>query len=280
MNTTIIRLGRRFLRKMSYDHVSAFAAQVTLFTVMSFFPFVMFLLTLIQYLPIAQSEMLSIVVNILPSTFHSVSVSLITEIYHKSNGAVISITAITAIWSASRAFLSIIKGLNSVYGIHETRNYFLLRIVASFYTFLFALVLIISLGILVFGNRIYLLISDKLTWINELLIFIISIRMLVGLLLLTIFFLFLFKFIPNRPTTFLEELPGALISSTGWIGFAFIFSIYVDKFSNYSYMYGSLTTAVLVMLWLYICMNIMFFGAEINIFIKNLNIKIIKPQKL
>jgi membrane protein len=125
--------------------------------------------------------------------------------------------------------------------------------------------LVITLSILVFGNQLFLWIQGKIPVLSELALFIISIRTIVGLCLLTLFFLLLYVVIPNRKTRVFQELPGAFISAVGWMGFSYLFSYYVDNMGNYTNTYGSLTAVVIFMLWFYFCMYILFIGAEINV---------------
>ena len=71
----------------------------------------------------------------LPTGINSMVISIIDEIYRSSLSiTLISVTAITTLWSAGKGFLAIIRGLNSVYEIKESRNYFFLRITATIYT--------------------------------------------------------------------------------------------------------------------------------------------------
>ena len=84
-----------------------------------------------------------------------------------------------------------------------------------------------------------------------------------------LFFTLMFMTLPGRKTSFFAELPGSILASAGWLGFSYLFSFYIDNFSNYSATYGSLTAIVLCMLWFYSCMYIMFIGAEINQVLSN-----------
>lgn len=261
---TSISFIKSMALKMKDDFITAFSAQAAFFIIISFFPFVMFLLTLIQSVYTESTLMLTFT-SIIPEAFDSYVISIISEIYDKTSGTVISVTAITTLWSASRAFLSIVKGFNSVYDIEETRNYFKLRIIATFYTLIFALMLIVSLGFLVFGNQIYIEISASFPVLNKLALLIISLRTIVGLCVLTLFFTVLYIAIPDRKTRVWSEVPGALLAAFGWMGFSYLYSYYIDHMSNYSNMYGSLTAIVLLMLWLYFCMYILFVGAEFNV---------------
>jgi membrane protein len=270
-----------FTRKIRDDNVAAFSAQAAFFIMISIFPFLMFLLTLIQYLPVNESTVLIIINDFFPSTLSPLLISFVTEVYDKGSTAIISITVLSALWSASRGFLALVRGLNSVYEIKETRNYFKLRFASTLYTFVFALVLIISLLILVFGNRLFMWIESLFPVLSDFALFIISLRTFIALAILILFFLMLFVVIPNRKSKFMNELPGAIIAATGWMIFSYLYSYYIDNMSNFSNMYGSLTAIVLLMLWLYFCMYILFIGGEINDVLasKNLRDALKNPEK-
>ena len=85
-----------------------------------------------------------------------------------------------------------------------------------------------------------------------------------SLLLFTIYFAFLYYFIPGRHALFREELPGAILSSFLWISFSYLYSFYVDTWGTISSIYGSLTSIVFLMLWLYFCITFLFLGALLN----------------
>lgn len=258
-----------FLRKLRQDTVSAFAAQTAFFVILSFFPFVIFLLTLLNYLPVPLEQILRVVKSFLPATLHEFADPLMEEVFTDTTKALLSVSAITALWSASRGFLVIIQGLNAVYGNRETRNYFVVRVCAVFYTLIFAVVLILTLLLLVFGNQIYLQIQSRLPVLEHTALLVISLRTVIFLLALTVYFLLLYLIIPNRKSGFFDELPGAILSAAGWLGFSYLYSFYIDNLSNFSAMYGSLTAIVLCMIWLYACMYIMFIGAELNVVVSD-----------
>ena len=86
--------------------------------------------------------------------------------------------------------------------------------------------------------------------------------------MLSVAFLLMYKFLPNRKATLKSQLPGAVISAVAWSVFSLIFSIYLEYF-NVSNMYGSLTTLIMIMLWVYFCMFIVLLGAEINAYFED-----------
>lgn len=257
-----------FTNRLKKDSVSAFSAQAAFFMILSIVPFLSLLLTLIQFLPISEKIVTSVTSDILPSAFSPMITTIIDEVFSKSNGAVISVSAILAVWSAARGVLSIIRGLNSVYHLEEKRNYFVLRFVSAIYTVLFVTAIVLTLLLLVFSNSIYKFFLKQAPVIAGLLAIFIDYKILLTAGLLVIFFLFVYKLVPNEKFQFINLLPGAIISSLSWILFSYAFSLYIDNFSNFSYTYGSLSTIAILMLWVYICMYILFIGAEINIYFK------------
>lgn len=269
MIRSLYEVIRNFSIKTRDDYISAFSAQAAFFIFISFFPFIILLLTLLQYLPITEANLVGTITQYLPTSIKELIVDIIGELYTKTSTTFLSVTAITALWSAARGFLAIIRGVNGVYRIKETRNYFLMRFLASIYTLVFIVLILISFAILVFGNKIYLYIQARVPLLSDLALLIISLRTIVGFCILVVFFLLLYMIFPNRKTRIIQELPGAIVSAAGWMLFSYAYSFYIDNMSNFSYMYGSLAAIVLCMLWVYFCMYILFIGAEINVVLKN-----------
>lgn len=273
MYQPILRLIRAFIKKINNDGISALSAHAAFFVLISFFPFVMFLLTLLSYFPNSSETLPSVNLSFLPSAVSSMIVQAFTELSDRANGTILSVTVVLAIWSASRGILSIMRGLNSIHNIRETRNYIVTRIMATGYTIVFAVLLLVMILIFVFGNQLTLWLVERFPTLGGFALLIISFRTAVGISVLILFFLLIFISLPNRKTSFWCELPGAVLTATGWVGFSFLFSFYVNNFSNYTAIYGSLTAIVLCMLWLYACMYILFIGAEINSILGNPSVR-------
>lgn len=262
----LYRLINGFLNRLKDDHVSAYASQAALFMIMALFPMLILLLNIIRYTPVTKQFLIEIVMTVIPTSFQELAVSIIDDLYQSSNGALLSISVVFTIWSASRGILALIRGFSNITHTKENRNYVLLRLIASVYTVLFILGIVLTLTLLVFGNSLLALIKQHFPLIYDAADWLISSRILYVPVLMTLLFLFMYRLVPNGRKSLLSYLPGALFSSVGWLAFSFFYSYYVDNFSSRSYSYGSLTIIVLLMLWLYICMYIIFIGAEINIY--------------
>ena len=245
---TVFILCRGFAKRLRDSCISAFAGQAALFLIISFFPFIMLLFSLIQFMPFTLEQFQEYTVDFLSPTLNEFVMNVIKEIVAKSSISIISISSITALWSASKGFLSIIRGLNSVYSVDEKRGYVKLRLTTVLYTVVTLIILIATLGLLVFGSTINNWLIELIPQLDEMSGVTLTVRWLIGLCMLILFFMFIYT----------------VFSSLGWLIFSALYSFYIDHLANYSYIYGSLTTVVLLLLWLYFCMYILFLGAAIN----------------
>ncbi len=261
--------GKRIFDKYKKDEVTVYAAQASFFIVISFFPFIMLLLTLIQRIPaVNKSDLLELLVAVVPDMLDSLVIGIVDDLYTKSPATVVSISALVAIWSASRGMLGIERGLNRVYESPQSRGYLIRRLICSGYTILFVVACVASLLLLVLGSSIQRLILRVFPVISNFTQYVMSLRSFLALAVLVIVFTGLYTLVPAGRHSLKSQLPGALFSTLGWIVFSAVFSIYFNNFSNYSYMYGSLTAVVVLMLWLYICICILLIGAELNYYLE------------
>ncbi len=262
---------QRFYKRTKECNISIYSAYATLFILMAIFPFIMVLLTLIQYLPISPELIVDSVSKIMPDNFRPIIEFIVNDLMKNasSKGTLLSITVVTALWSASRGVIGILRGLNAVYRTKEQRNYILQRILATVYTLIFVGIVIVTLTFLVFGNRLQFVIMKYIPMLKNFNAMIVFSRSIVTILLLALFFMVIYKTFPNVKTKWRDQVPGALFASVGWMVLSFFFSIYVDNYAKHSYMYGSLTTIVLLILWLYFCMNLIFIGGSINEFLES-----------
>lgn len=268
----LVKKTQRIYAELTSDHIQAYAAYSALFLIMAFVPFLILLLTIIKHTSLSYELVLSIMEQFIPSaTFRSVE-PIIQEVYSYTGATIISISAVTALWSASKGAMALTKGLNSVYRVNEHRNYIILRLISSIYTFILLILFLLTLVLMVFGNRIRDYLSLAAPFLNNIVNAVVSFRPLIITCILSLFFAALYRFLPDRNARYNRQLPGAFTAALGWSVFSYVFSIYVDSFSSFSYMYGSLTAIIVSMLWLYFCMYIFFIGAAINAMLERKNI--------
>lgn len=259
-----------FTKKCNDDHVAAFGSMSAFFMLLSLFPFLIFFLTLTKIAPFSKDDIINVLTQVISFERESLIRAIVNEIYRKTGASVFTLSVIAALWSSSRGVYSIVIGLNSVYDIDENRNYIVLRIFSIFYTIVFAILIIAMLLLWVFGNVLYNYICGRFPAFEALAGYFIHKRTMFTIVILTLLFMIVYRFVPNRKTvSFGRQLPGALVAAVGWIAVSAGCSFYIGNFNNFSYIYGSLSGMMILLLWLHFCMSMVFYGAEVNYFLEN-----------
>ncbi len=252
---------------MKRDHISESAAQCSYYTILSFIPFVILLITLIQYTGIAPQALFDAISQIIPSSMSEMVLGIVQEVYSKSIGT-ISISIIFTMWSAGKGLYALTTGLQTVYQTKSKKitSYIYLRVKVLLETILFIVMIVMGLTILVFGNGAIDIIKENfgaLENYNQ----ISSILAQLGFIFATfVVFLLLYKFMPKHRVSFKSQVYGALFGAIALNIISFVFSRYLTIFKGFSITYGSLTTLMLVMMWTYSCFYTVFLGAELNKF--------------
>lgn len=247
------------------------AAYAGYFIILALFPALLLILSLLRYTGLQVESLIELIGDFLPGALLDTAEELVFSTYRNSSGVVVGLSAVTALWSASRGIYGLLKGLNAIYGVSENRGYLYTRGISVVYTFAFLLVLLLTLVLHVFGNSIIRLLTMVDNAVLIFLIDLIDLRFFLLLIMQSLLFTVMFMALPNKRNRFMDSLPGGVLSSIGWLVFSDIYSIYVEKFSGYSNIYGSVYAVALSMLWLYCCMSILFYGGALNRFLMERN---------
>ena len=260
---------RDFSAQMKKQNISAFAASTAFFLVLSIVPMLILICTIIPYTPLTEENLVMAVTDLTPDKVDSLVESLIGEVYDKSAG-ILSVAAIATVWSAGKGVLALIRGLNAINGVEGDRNYIVVRLVASLYTIVMLIVLILSLFIMVFGNQLVSLILHRVPQFQVFVSFLMNFRFLLVWDILTMLFSAVYGYVPNEKLAIGEQVPGATFPAVGWSVFSWGFSMYVGRSDSYS-IYGSLSLIIIVMVWMYFCMYIIMVGAYLNRYFRSVN---------
>lgn len=256
----------KFCNDINKDNISLYAGQSAFFTILSAVPFLMLVIFCIKYIISADIlSIISMVSKAFPDPVSTYVRRIIIEVFYKTDSlAVLSVTIVSALWSASRGTMAIYSGLNNLFGYTKTDNWFASRIISFFYTILFVLVIAATIVVLVFGNAILTFADSEFKVAHYVLLILFRNKIPIFFVLFVLAFASLYSFLPQKKMKFAKQLPGAVATAIGWIGFSYGFSIYVMHFSRYSFLYGSITAIMLLMLWTYFCIYMLLLGAEIN----------------
>ena len=140
------------VRAVQSLRVPLYAANACYFIVLAMFPALLLLLGLLQYTPLEVERLGEMIQGLLPEALWEGAEELILLTYDNTSGALVGVSAVTAVWSASRGIFGVLTGLNAIYGVSESRGYFYTRLISIVYTFAFLLILVLTLGLHVFGT--------------------------------------------------------------------------------------------------------------------------------
>jgi membrane protein len=250
--------------KVRRDDIFALASQLAYYLVLSFFPFLIFLLTLVGFINLNSKEVLEGLRTILPISVMELTEATILEVLGSQNTGLLGVSIILAVWTASSGFRAVIKGINKAYNIHEERTYIRRAMVSFISTIALALTVLIALASLVFGKVIGNYLIEMLPFKEAIGLIWNVLRYGVIIFILIFVFATIYRYTPSKKLKWKEVLPGAIFSTIGWLLISIIFSFYINNYNNYSRFYGSLAAVFILMIWLFLSSIIFMFGVEIN----------------
>ncbi|WP_343765322.1 YihY/virulence factor BrkB family protein [Clostridium malenominatum] len=264
---SIVSNFKALIKRVIDDEVPMLASQLSYSLLLSFFPFLIFLITLIGYSAIDGEIMLAQISNAFPESTYELIRSTVLEVFNTKNTNLMSFSIVFTIWTASSGFRSVIKGINKAYDEKEKRSLLKVIIISIISTLALGFLIIITMLLLVFGEMLGSFLIYKLGLSNYYNFIWNIIRY--GIIILSMIFIFtiIYRYIPSRRLRFKEVIPGAIFTTLGWIITSFGFAFYVNNFGNYSKIYGSIGAVIILLTWLYFTSIIIIIGGEINAFI-------------
>ena len=267
---------RDFNWQMTKKNISAFAASTAFFLFLSIVPMLIMVCTIIPYTPLTEEDLVEAVTDLTPDQVDGLAESLISDIYKESAG-VLSVALTATLWSASKGVMALMRGLNAINGVEENRNYFVVRVIASFYTIVMLIVVVLSLFLMVFGDQLVNLTLHRFPQLKQLVSFIMNFRFIFVWAVLSVLFAAVYAYVPDKKLAFREQIPGAVFSAVVWSVFSWAFSYYVTYGNTYG-IYGSLSIIIIVLLWMYFCMYIIMIGAYLNRYFEPVNRAILNTK--
>ena len=246
------------------DEVTALGAQLTYYLILSMFPFLIFVLTLISLTPITREQVLENLIALMPESSHEMVIDIVVETVKDSSNALLSAGMLGTIWTASSGVMALFRGINKAYDAEENRPFWKVRLFAIWYMLVFAFLLFLTLVLLVFGE---IIVEKVAEWIPLPVTFQQVwpvVRLTIPFVMMIVVFAVLYKQAPNYKVNWIQALPGALFSTCLWIGTSLVFSYYVENFANYSGTYGSIGGIIVLLIWLYISSIVVILGGEVN----------------
>jgi membrane protein len=260
----------KLIKRYKNHDISAYAALMAFFLTLSFFPFMIILFAVLGQLSLDTNLIISALELFFPPEVHGLVMEFIRQNIILQDFSVLSLSVIGALWSSSRGIRALMLSLNMAYEVQETRNYFLVKLIDILYTILIIIGIAFLLTLPNIGREFLRYVDNYIT-IDPRVIDLIGIFKLTALPITIVFIITtLYMLLPNKKQAFMKVIPGTVFTVIGWTILSYLFSIFINYIANFSVIYGSLSTIIILMLWLYFSSIILILGGELNSVFKEL----------
>ncbi len=238
---------------------------------LSLFPFLIFIISIVSHMNIDTVYLLSTFNGILPEQVLGTFVYIIEIVNSQATStSIISVSLGLAIFSTSSGVVSIMRGINKTYSITKKRKFIYTRLISIFLVFVFGFSLLVTSILLVFGDSILeflaglrfidadIVLSSNFKTFFNLLKYGVSI-ITVLLTTMIIYKVAVIEKIPLKST-----LPGAVFSMVLWMTSSIGYNFYINNYSKYSSLYGSIGNLFILIFWINIIAIIILVGSQIN----------------
>ena len=244
--------------------ISAAGSQLAFFFLLSLFPLLIFLFTLLPYLQLDQSEIFGFIREYAPESIASLIEGTLSEVLDNKSGGLLSVGILATLWSASKGMSAVTKGLNNAYEVEDDRNFFVSKGMSIVFTVMMIVTVIVALALPIFGQPIGQVIFSYLGLEETFLTIWNLVRFLIPPFLIFAVFSLLYWLVPSVKLHFKSILPGAIFATVGWIITSLGFSFYISNFGSYANTYGSIAGIIVLIMWLYLSAIILILGGTIN----------------
>ncbi|KAA1037681.1 YihY/virulence factor BrkB family protein [Macrococcus equipercicus] len=255
---------QKLLYRIGKDDASGLAAQLAYYFLLSLFPLLIFLLTLIPLFNVDQTTITDAISQNAPGDTAKMINGIVGDVMKSSSGGLLSFGIIAALWSASNGMTALMNAFNVAYEVEDGRNPIIAKLLSVLFTVVMILVLAITLALPVFGEQIGNFLFGKLGLESQFKWIFNVIKVVLPLIVTFVVFMTLYAIAPHVKLRWKSVLPGALFATIVWLGASALFGVYVSNFANYSKTYGSIGGVIVLMLWLYLTGFIIIIGAQIN----------------
>ncbi|MBM7553697.1 YihY/virulence factor BrkB family protein [Thalassobacillus pellis] len=261
---SVFGFGKELFSKFGVNDISGMAAQLAYFFLLSLFPFMIFLVTLLGYLQIAEDQLLRMVAIYAPAETYTLIRENLSELSTNKNGGLLSIGILGTLWSASNGVNAIMRAFNRAYDVEESRSPVVSRMIAIFLTISMVIVIGVAFLLPVFGKAVGVYMFSLFGLSEGFLQMWNALRWVVSSIIFFIVLMYLYMLAPNKYIKLKDAMPGAIFATLGWQIVSLLFSFYVTSMGNYSATYGSLGGVIVLMIWFYLSGIIIIIGGEIN----------------
>jgi membrane protein len=260
-------VGLFFIRGIRKSSISLRANAITYSFIIAFVPAILFLFTLIPYIPISglHDNVMESLREILPSAAYLTIFKTIEDIITNQQGGLLSLSFLISIYFASNGIIAIMNAFNQSSHSIETRTNFRKRLVSLILVFILALNIIISAGALAISSYLLYYIEGKGMISDNFTVILLKVGQWITILLTSLIaFSSIFYLAPARRGSFPFFSAGSILAAILSVITFKIFIIFIENFSNVNKFYGSLGTLIVLIMWINLTALMLLIGFELN----------------
>lgn len=271
LGVTAKKFFQDLYHEIQEDDIFTGAAALTFYLLLSVFPAMIFLLSLLPYLPVENLDMaiMNFINEILPTETATMFSGVVTEITSQRSSGLVSFGVLATIWAASSGMVAIMDQLNHTYDVGEARSFWRSRGVAILLTFVFGLLVIGAFALIVLGGFLQEYLATKLGFESAWLFVFSVLRWVIIMGFMLLGFALIYYYGPNVKQDFRFITPGSVLGVILLFVASMAFRAYIENFADYAATYGSIGAVIILMLWLYMIGVVILLGSEVNALIEH-----------
>lgn len=254
---------KELYRRYIDDEVVAYGAEMAYYFLLSIFPFLIFIITLIGYIPISEESILEYLAILLPHESYELVRENVLQILNNRNLKLMSFGFISMIWASASGMGAVMRGINKALCQKDTRPFWIAVPLSVLFTILITALIVLYFILLIFGRQIgsYLLRIGLpgFSWQGWDIL-----RHFIAVLMMILVFVFIYRYSPCIKIRWRNAIPGAFFTTAGWLIVSWLFAWYVNHFWNLSRIYGRIGGIIGLMIWLFISSQLIIMGGEVN----------------
>jgi membrane protein len=248
------------------EHLFVFAAGLSYYFVLSLFPLLVSMASLLAYVPVPHlfEGLLTLMARLVPGDGMSLVRNIVSDVGRHKHAHFLTVGLVFTIWTVSSGFAAMIDGLDVVYRVRETRPVWKTRPIALGLTLLAGSLLLVAVGLMVEGTYLGIWSTNRFDLNPAILAVWRYSRWGIAIVFAVLAVELVYHFGPNVKQRFRDSLTGAIVAVMTWIGLSYLLGSYFRHFDNLDRTYGPLGAAVGLYLWFYLSGFAILFGGEIN----------------
>lgn len=260
-----------FIKGLQKGAITTRASSLAFNFFLAFFPSIIVFFTLIPYIPIDgfQQTLMEIISNVLPPSTNSATFSTLDDIINNQRGGLLSIGFILALYFSTNGMSSLIQAFNSSYHIREYESIVKHQILSILLTIVISALVFLTIILIIFGKAAIIYMIDYQLINENKLVLLNAAKWVILIFMLFLAITTIFNLGPAIKSQIKIFSPGAILATLFIILTSIVFSYYIDNFSQYNKIYGSIGTLIIILLWIYFNAIFLLIGFELNVSIFN-----------